>query len=118
MISRQCPACGITWHSADESNSWLCEKCGAEMPPAKAIVINGKEKTVVIKSSPPPSFYLYTVLATLGLPTVEEIIAADKPIQRMKKQAERNAKPLNYTREMERRKRQIEKGVIKVAAHD
>jgi len=37
MISRQCPKCDYTWYSADESGTWICEKCGAEMPPSEDI---------------------------------------------------------------------------------
>lgn len=125
MISRKCPQCGTAWHSSDEESTWVCEKCGCAIPPKENIVvINGKPmrfplegKTVAITGSPPASFYLDIMSVMFGLPTIEDNIRTDKPIQRMKKQAERATKPLNYTREMERRKRQIEKGMIKVTAH-
>lgn len=35
MVTRKCPQCGSTWHSADESGTWICPKCGAEIPPPK-----------------------------------------------------------------------------------
>ncbi len=31
MVKRVCPVCGAEWWSADSAETWICEKCGAEM---------------------------------------------------------------------------------------
>lgn len=115
MESRQCPTCGYTWYSADEAGTWICLKCGERIPPERKVV-------VVVGGGKPRRIHVYdAVAAVMGLPTIEDmtdILKADKSIQRSEKRAERNVKPLNRTREMERRKRQISKGMIKVTGHE
>lgn len=32
---RTCPKCGMEWYSADTLTVWLCEKCGAKIPPER-----------------------------------------------------------------------------------
>lgn len=29
---RKCPACGLTWHSADAEGVWKCSNCNADIP--------------------------------------------------------------------------------------
>jgi len=40
MVSRNCPQCGSTWYSADDSGIWICPECGAQIPPEKIVNSN------------------------------------------------------------------------------
>lgn len=40
MVSRNCPQCGSTWYSADDSGTWICPECGAQIPPEKIVNSN------------------------------------------------------------------------------
>jgi len=108
MISRQCPRCGKTSHSAGELVPWICPYCQMEIPPEKRVV-------AVVGCGRPPRIPIYDIVpAFFGLPTIEQMVTSDKSFQREIKRAERDSKPFNYSQEMARRRRQIEKGMIKV----
>ena len=33
MVKRICKKCGAEWYSAAAESIWICDNCGAEMPP-------------------------------------------------------------------------------------
>lgn len=35
MVIRECPKCCSAWYSADQSSTWVCPKCGLNIPPSE-----------------------------------------------------------------------------------
>jgi len=33
MVYRVCPVCGSIWYSADNTQTWVCDKCNTVLPP-------------------------------------------------------------------------------------